>query len=191
MKLTDKTVSGLLAAFRSSDPTPGGGSAAALAGAVGASLLAMVAALPKPRASNDSELSELRRAGERSTTLAEELERLIDRDTDAYDAVVAAYRLPKGTDEEKAARTAKIQEALRLATEAPLDVMRRCREAMDLVDPLGRLGNGNASSDVLVAAGMLRAGLAGAGANVEINLGSLKDQDYAQRVRREATALST
>ena len=190
MKLTDRSVSSLLEAFRSSDPTPGGGSAAALAGAVGASLLAMVAALPKPRASAEEEVTALRHAGERCTDLSRDLEALIDQDTSAYDAVMAAYRLPKGTDEEKTARSRTIQAALRGATETPLDVMRRCSDALKLSDIVGRLGNPNAASDVQVAAALLRAGLAGAGANVEINLGSLKDADYVQRVREEAATLS-
>ena len=189
MKLTTRSVSDLLAAFRSSDPTPGGGSAAALSGAMGASLLAMVAGLAKPQATADDDVTRLRRAGARCTDLALQLERLVDRDTEAYDLVVAAYRLPKATDEEKAARTVAIQTALRAATDAPLEVMRLCREAVTLAPVVGSLGNANASSDVKVAAGLLRAGLDGARENVEINLGSVKDASYVQRVRDESMAL--
>ena len=190
MKLTEHSVTDLLAAFRSSEPTPGGGSAAALAGAVGASLLAMVAGLPKPQASTDDDVDALRRAGERCTDLALQMERLVDRDTEAYDMVVTAYRMPKATDDEKAARSAGIQGALKAATDAPLDVMRRCNDALRIADPIGRLGNPNAASDVKVAIGLLRAGLAGAHENVEINLGSVKDTAYAQRVREECAALT-
>lgn len=190
MKLTGKTVSDLLAAFRSSDPTPGGGSASALAGAVGASLLAMVAGLPKPRASSEEEGSGLRDAGIRCTVLASHLEALIDRDAEAYDMVVSAYRLAKGTDEEKAARAVRIQDALKAATDAPLEVMRRCGEALGFAITIGRLGNPNAASDVEVAIYLLRAGLAGAAANVVINLGSLKDAEYVRRVREEAATLA-
>jgi methenyltetrahydrofolate cyclohydrolase len=189
MTLTEKSVSDLLAAFRSSEPTPGGGSAAALAGAVGASLLAMVANLPKPQASSDEDLAMLQRAGARCTDLALQLERLVDKDTEAYDLVVGAYRMPKATDEEKAARSAGIQTALQAATEAPLEIMRRCAEALGFAEAVGRLGNANASSDVKVAAGLLGAGLAGAHENVEINLGSVKDAAYAQRVRQASAAL--
>jgi formiminotetrahydrofolate cyclodeaminase len=121
--------------------------------------------------------------------LALQLERLIDRDTEAYDLVVGAYRLPKTTDEEKAARTAAIQAALKAATEAPLEVMRRCREALTLAPVVGSLGNANASSDVKVAVGLLRAGFDGARENVDINLGSVKDASYVQRVRDESMAL--
>ena len=89
-------MSDLLAAFRSSDPTPGGGSASALAGAIGASLLAMVAALPKPRASSEEDMVALRDTGLRCTALAADLEPLVDRDADAYELVMERYRLPKG-----------------------------------------------------------------------------------------------
>ena len=190
MTLAGRTVSDLLAAFRSSEPTPGGGSASALAGAVGASLLAMVASLPKPRAATGTEMEDLHGAGARSAALALELESLIDRDADAYDMVVRAYRLPKASDDEKAARAAAIQTALTAATEAPLDVMRRCAAALELSALVRRLGNANAASDVEVADALLRAGLTGATANVEINLGSLKDEAYVQRVRNEARKLS-
>ena len=190
MKLTGKTVSDALAAFRSSDPTPGGGSASALAGAVGASLLAMVASLAKARTASDEEATELREAGIRCTVLASHLEALIDRDAEAYDMVVSAYRLSKQTDEEKAVRAGRIQDALKAATDAPLEVMRRCGEALGFATTIGRLGNPNAASDVQVAIYLLRAGLAGAAENVEINLGSLKDADYVQRVRQEAATLA-
>ena len=191
MKLTEQRVTELLAAFRSTQPTPGGGSASALAGAAGASLLAMVAALPKPRASTDQDAAVLREAGTRCTELAKQLEDLIDRDSAAYDMVVGAYRLPKGTEEEKAQRAAAIQKGLTAATEAPLDVMRRSNEALRLVGTIDRLGNANAASDVDVAQHLLRASIAGAAANVEINLGSLKDAAYVQKVRREAAGLAT
>jgi methenyltetrahydrofolate cyclohydrolase len=190
MKLTSMSVSELLAAFRSSEPTPGGGSAAALAGAVGASLLSMVAALPKPNATSDEDVSTLQAAGETCTRLALQLESLIDQDSAAYDGVVAAFRLPKTSDAEKAARMAAIQDALKAATEAPLEVMRRCADALSLAADVGEKGNPNASSDVQVARGMLAAGLRGGHVNVAINLGSIKDVEYAGRVRTEAERLA-
>jgi formiminotetrahydrofolate cyclodeaminase len=189
MKLTSMTTSDLLAAFRSSEPTPGGGSASALAGAVGASLLAMVAGLPKPRATSDDEVQRLGDTGAQCSALAVQLEALIDEDSAAYDLVVGAFRMPKGTDEEKAARTAGIQRALTAATEAPLNVMRRCAEALAVAPTIAALGNQNASSDVAVARALLSAGLSGARENVEINLGSLKDEAYVARIREESTAL--
>jgi len=188
-RLIDRTLVDLLAKFRSPDPTPGGGSAAALAGAVGASLLAMVASLPKPRAESDAELERLRLAGERCAELSELLAALVDRDTSAYEAVVGAYRLPKTSDAEKASRAAAIQAALRGATETPLDVMRDCRAALAHATVVAELGNRNASSDVRVALELLAAGLRGAGYNVEINLESVKDAGYVESARREAAGL--
>ena len=188
-RLIDRTVVDLLAAFRSPDPTPGGGSASALAGAVGASLLAMVASLPKPRAESQADLERLGAAGERCATQSDRLATLVDRDTDAYEAVVGAYRLPKANDEEKASRAASIQEALRGATETPLDVMRNCRNAIVEAVVVAELGNRNASSDVRVALELLNAGLRGAGYNVEINLGNVKDVGYVESARGEVGRL--
>lgn len=187
MKLVDYSVTDLLAAFQSSSPTPGGGSASALAGAVGASLLAMVAGLPKSKAATDSDTTRLSSAGARCATLAGDLAALIDRDSEAYDLVVAAYKNPKSTDEEKAARSAAIQAALQRAIEAPLSVMRACADALEQAVTVAELGNPSASSDVQVGLELLGAGLRGARQNVEINLGSVKDAGYADAVRTEAT----
>jgi len=189
MTLTAGSVSSLLAAFRSSNPTPGGGSAAALAGAMGASLLTMVAGLARPRTSTDDDLAQLRQAGEKCAALASRLEALIDADTDAYDTVVDAYRLPRSTEDEKAVRTSRIQDALKAATDAPLEVMRHCAAALAESPIVARFGNQNAASDVNVAIAMLRAGLSSAGENVETNVGSIKDADYIARVRAEASRL--
>lgn len=189
MKLIDTTVNEFLAAVRSPDPTPGGGSAAALAGAMGASLLAMVAGLPKSRAATEADAARLRAAGERCTALSAELEALIDRDSAAYDMVLAAYRKPKATDDEKAARSAAIQEALRAAIAAPLDVMRACAAAAQQGTAVSELGLASASSDVQVGLALLRAGLQGAKLNVEINLESVTDAGYAAKVREEIDRL--
>ena len=190
MKLTDKILLDLLAAFRSSDPTPGGGSAAALAGAVGAALMAMVAGLPKPVATTEQDLERLVAAGARCAELSTQLAALIDRDSDAYDMVVGAYRLPKGSDAEKAARSARIQEAMRAATEAPLEVMHACSDAIEQAAVVAAYGNRNASSDVQVGLELLAAGLRGAKVNAEINLGSLKDAEYGGRTRERIARLA-
>ena len=189
MKLIDSTVNDFLAAVRSPDPTPGGGSAAALAGALGASLLAMVAGLPKSRAATEADVERLRTAGERCTALAGELTALIDRDSAAYDLVLAAYKRPRGTDDEKAARSAAIQKAMREAIAAPLDVMRACAAATEHGPVIRELGLASASSHVQVGVALLRAGLQGAKLNVEINLESVKDAAYVASVREEIDRL--
>jgi formiminotetrahydrofolate cyclodeaminase len=179
----------LLAAFRSPEPTPGGGSASALSGAVGASLLAMVAGLPKPRAQNPDDEKRLATARARCASISDRLAELMDRDSEAYEAVVAAFRLPKGSDEEKRARSSHIQQALRSATDAPLEVMRACVEAIRAAADVAALGNGNASSDVQVGLELLIAGLRGARLNVAINLGSIKDQSYVDEATTQAAQL--
>ena len=185
MKLTERRVDDLLQAFRSPDPTPGGGSAAALAGALGASLLAMVAGLPKSRAATEEDAERLQAAGRRCAAIADDLTTLVDRDSEAYDLVVGAYKQPKRTDEEKSARSAAIQQAMRAAIAAPLDVMRACAAAAEQGVVVAALGNPSASSDVRVGFELLGAGLRGAKLNVEINLGSVKDAAYVETVRRE------
>ena len=191
VSLTDKSVTDFLAAVRSPEPTPGGGSTAALAGAMGASLFAMMAGLPKSRATTAEDIARLAAAGARCTALADELKALIDRDSEAYDQVMAAYRLPKGTDDEKAARALRIDAALKAAIETPLDVMRACASAIAESEVVQTFGNANASSDVRVGVELLRAGLRGARLNVEINLDALKDRAYADRAAAEAARLTS
>jgi formiminotetrahydrofolate cyclodeaminase len=189
MRLADLRFIDLLAAFRSPDPTPGGGSASALSGAVGASLLAMVAALPKPRVQHADEETRLAAARARCTTTSDRLVALMDRDSDAYDTVVAAFRLPKTSDDEKRERSRRIQAALRTATETPLDVMRACLDAIQIGADVAALGNASASSDVQVGLELLMAGLRGAKLNVAINLGSIKDQAYVDAATKQAEQL--
>lgn len=191
MGLIDLSARELLAAFRSPEPTPGGGSAAALAGAVGASLLAMVSGISRPRASGEDDLRKLQQAGEACTALAETLARLVDRDSEAYNGVVAAFKLPKTTEAEKQTRTTAIQHAMRRAAEVPLEVMRACRTALEQAEVIARLGNPNASSDVGVAAALLNAALHGARLNVEINLESIRDETFVTGAREQIERLST
>lgn len=190
MRLSEQRFVDLLRFFRSPDPTPGGGSASALSGAVGASLLAMVAGLPKPRAQTTEDAERLIEAGARCASLSDRLAVLLDRDSDAYELVVGAFRLPKGTEDEKTARSSRIQEALREATETPLDVMRMCAEGIHIAAIVAQFGNVNASSDVRVGLELLAAGLRGARLNVQINLASMKDSEYVAATTAAAEELA-
>lgn len=187
--LLSLSASQLLDAFASSAPTPGGGSASALSGAIGASLLAMVAALPKTRTGDAAERVALDASGTKLGELRQTLAALVDEDTRAYDMVTAAFKNPRGTDEEKAVRKAAIQTAMRAATEAPLATMRACEAAMRESAIVAQHGNPNAASDVWVALELLNAGLRGAQKNVAINLGSLADEAYKDDVEVEAKTL--
>jgi len=188
--LIEKSVRDLLSAFASSDPTPGGGSAAALAASVGASLLMMVAGLPKTRANSDQDRAALAAAAAALSGVRDRLTEAIDADTAAYDRVVGAYKLAKATDNEKTARTAAIQAALRAATDVPLGVMRLSAEALDASKTVAAHGNPAASSDVGVAIALLRAGLEGARLNVAANLGGIRDEDYKSAVNDEVERLA-
>jgi formiminotetrahydrofolate cyclodeaminase len=187
--LTDKPLRDLLAAFASTDPTPGGGSASAVASAIGASLLMMVAGLPKTRAGSDDDRAALAAAAAALTALQQQLTEAVDLDTAAYDQVVAAYKLAKSGEAEQNARTAAIQRALRGATDVPLGVMRLSAMALKQAEVVAAHGHRAASSDVGVAVALLGAGFRGARLNVEINLGSLSDQAYVEAVKGELERL--
>jgi formiminotetrahydrofolate cyclodeaminase len=175
----------LLDAFASNQPVPGGGSAAALAGAVGASLLIMVAGLPKTRHGTDQERSALTAAAARLRPLRDELASLIDRDSEAYTSVINAYRLPRSTDAEQATRRDAIDEAMRAATEAPLATIRACERAMREAEVIASSGAASASSDVAVGIELLKTAARGAGMNVDTNLAAVKDAEYVKRASQE------
>lgn len=175
----------LLDAFASNQPVPGGGSAAALAGAVGASLLIMVAGLPKTRHGTDEERSALTAAAARLRPLRDELASLIDRDSEAYTSVINAYRLPRSTDAEQVARRDAIDEAMRAATEAPLATIRACERAMREAEVIASSGAASASSDVAVGIELLKTAARGAGMNVDTNLAAVKDAEYVKRASQE------
>ena len=173
--LTSRSVADLLDAFSSPDPTPGGGSAAALSGALGAALLAMAAGLPKTRTGVPAERQALDNARAELQGFQHTLLELVDRDAAAYDLVVAAFRKPKATEDEKSLRSAAIQEAMRVATEVPVETFRAAAAAMVAGRTVAASANPSAASDILVGAQALMLAMSGALANVEINIGSLKD----------------
>lgn len=183
------TVAQLLAALASPDPTPGGGTAAAIAGAMGTSLLVMVTGLAKSRNNRDDEKAALAAARTALEPIRATLMELADADTRSFDEVMAAYRLAKATDEDKAARTRAIQAALRGATEVPLDTLRACVDAAAHGRVVADFGNQSAASDAGVALGLLAAAAEGAAANVRINLDGLKDQAYKDATEAETARL--
>ncbi len=179
----------LLDAFASNEPVPGGGSAAALAGAVGVSLLVMVAGLPRTRTGSPEETVDLSEASARLRPLRETLAQLIDRDSAAYQDVLAAYRLPRGTPDEQAQRRDAVAAAMRGATDTPLDTMRACQQALEGAEIVARNGNAAAGSDAAVAVELLLVAVKGAGINVDANLAAIKDAAYVNDVRAERQEL--
>ena len=172
MSLLSLSTTDLLDRFGSQDPTPGGGSAAALAGALAASLVEMVAGLPKTRTGAPDEREKLDAAKASAGQAGARLRQLVDLDTDAYNAVTAAYRLPKASDEEKAARTAAIAAAMRQATDVPLETCERSAEVLRAAAQALAHGNPNAASDVRTAMALCRAALDAGAENVRAHVSS-------------------
>ena len=191
VKFGEMALADLIDAFSSTDAVPGGGSAAALAGAVGVSLLLMVAGLPTTNTGTPEETADLAEAASRLHPLRDALLDLVDRDSDAYRRVLEAFRLPKTSEAEKAARTKAIDRATRAAIDAPLDTMRACQQALRGAVIVASNGSRRTTSDVGVAVELLVASLRGGRLNVEINLAGLNDAAYAARVREEVEALET
>jgi formiminotetrahydrofolate cyclodeaminase len=189
MALVDLSIRYLLSRFSAPDPTPGGGSASALASALGRSLLLMVAALPKTRNGSDDDRAALAAATTALTTVRDELTAAIDADTLAYDRVVAAYKLPKESDEQQAARKEVIQQALRDATDVPLGVMTQTVRALEEATAVAAHGHKAALSDIGVAIALLTAGATGAKLNVDANLDAIADSAYRDQVGADSRDL--
>lgn len=183
--LVTMAVMDLLDALAASEPAPGGGSAAALAGAVGVSLLIMVAGLRKTKTGAPEEAADLAEASARLRPLREALTALVDQDSDAYAAVVAARRLPRHTDADVRARREAIQAATVQATDVPMETMRACQQALRGAVVVAANGQRNAASDTGVAVELLLAAVRGAGLNVDANVEGLSDRALVERVRDE------
>ena len=173
----------------SAEPVPGGGSVAALSGALGASLVSMVCRLTIDKKGYESVSDEIQSILPRAEKLEHELRDLMQADNDAYARVMDAYKLPKSTDAEKVARTNAIQDALKHASSVPLQVAERCAQVLELALPVSAKGNKNAASDGGVGALMAEAGLRSAALNVSINLGSITDPAFVEEHRRRVNML--
>ena len=187
--LAELTVKEFLDKVAGSDPVPGGGSVAALNGAVASALTAMVAGLTIGKKGSDEPEELMKHISRLSIRQQEVFVEYIDRDSEAYDHVFGCFKLPKSTDEEKAARSAAIQEATRFAALVPMQVARNACELMEIIADVARLGNQNAITDACVAMMAARSAVLGALLNVRINLGSLKDITFVDELKREADHL--
>jgi glutamate formiminotransferase/formiminotetrahydrofolate cyclodeaminase len=166
-------------------PAPGGGSVAALMGSLGAALATMVANLTVGKKGYESAWEPLGAMAEEGQRTKDLLARAVDQDTDAFNRVMDATRLPKGTADEKDARANAIEAAYQHAAEVPLQTARLCLAALRLARQAAQRGNANSASDAGVAALAAQAGLEGAALNVLINLGSIADQAFASRCAAE------
>ncbi len=179
------TLDGFLGRLAAGDPTPGGGTASAVAGSMGAALVRMVAGLTLGNKKYSEVQKEVQAWAEEAALLQAELSDLADEDSEAFDQVMTALRMPKTSDREKKARTRALGAATRQATEVPRQVLRRCLRVLQLALELARVGNDNAVSDALVGGELAAAGVRGAAANVMINLSALKDEGYRSEAAGE------
>lgn len=179
----------LLDRIASPEPTPGGGSVSAVAAACGAALGMMVAALPRTRHDLDEERAVLLAV---RGTLCEHRARLVelaDLDAEAFDLLMAAFRLPKTNDDEKGRRRTAIQTAMRGATTVPLETAQVCAAVLKAIEKVAGTGNPSAASDLAVAIGLLRAAADGAAANVRTNLSSVSDAAFTEETARRLSAV--
>lgn len=178
-KLVDRTLEGFTQETASESPAPGGGSISAAMGAFGAALATMVANLSSHKPGWDDRWEEFSNWAEKGKFFMEQLIKMVDEDTAAFNRIMDAFGLPKGTDEEKAARTKAIQDATLYAIEVPFRVMNLCFESMEVIKAMAEQGNPNSVSDAGVGALAARSAVMGAFLNVKINASGLKDKDKA------------
>lgn len=189
MKLAELKVDAFTELLASDAPAPGGGSAAALEGSIGAALTAMVCELTAGKKQYAEHRDAILEVQKKAEELRGRFIDVMDRDTQAFLLVSDAFAMPKVTDEEKAARSAAIQRGLVGCTETPFEMMKLAVETLELAASLPGRFNESAASDLGVAALSLRSGIQGAWLNVLINIGSLKDRDLAESYRRRGEAL--
>ena len=188
--LVDMTCKAFAEETASESPAPGGGSISAYMGALGAALGTMVANLSSHKAGWDDRWEEFSTWAEEGQKLMQELLSLVDEDTAAFNRIMAVFAMPKTTDEEKAARSAALQEATLYATEVPLRTMQAAARVFPIVKAMAEEGNPNSVSDAGVGALAARSAVLGARLNVRINAAGLKDRTTADRLTAEADQIA-
>lgn len=188
-KLVDLTCTGFCEETASESPAPGGGSVSAYMGALAASLGTMVANLTGGKADHDDDWEKFSDVAVHGQQLKNDLLHLVDEDTNAFNKIMNAFGLPKKTDEEKAARSAAIQEATKFATEVPFQTMQKSLEAFEICRAMVEWGNPNSVTDGGVGALAARSAVMGAHLNVKINASSIKDEAFKNDILAKAAAI--
>jgi glutamate formiminotransferase/formiminotetrahydrofolate cyclodeaminase len=188
-RLASMKVNGFLSELASSSPAPGGGSVAALAGSLGAALSSMVCNLTVGKEKYADVQKEIKDALKKSEQLRKDLIKLIDEDTEAFNGVMKAFKMPKDTEEQKKERSKAIQEGYKTAAKVPLETAKTCEKILDVALVIAEKGNLNSITDAAVSALMAQAGVESAILNVKINLGSIKDKVFVKKVSFELDEL--
>ena len=189
MEMQDMNVRELIELTASNAPAPGGGAIAALSGAFGAALAAMVGSLTLGKKGYEDAQEEMAEMTDKGKNLAKKLLAAMDKDANSFNGYMAALGMPKGTEEEKTIRRAAMQDALKSASLVPLNTAKTAAEVFPLAEAAVKSGNRNAVTDGLVAAMMARAAVLSALLNVKINLGSIKDEAFVQELQAACGAL--
>lgn len=191
MKLIDMKVTDYLDVLASDAPAPGGGSAAALCGAQGIALVTMVAGQTSIKKSYEADWPLCSEVAEKGKALFEALTAQVDKDTDAYNIIAAAFKMPKETDEQKAARRSEIARGTLIATEVPFETLKLAVSSLELADKMLGHYNTNCASDLGVGGLNLNTCAHGAWMNVLINLGGIKDEEKKNFFQTEGLRLIT
>lgn len=191
MKLADLSIKEFLAKTASGSPVPGGGSIAALSAAIAAGLSEMAANLTIGKKGYEATEKQMKVIKKAAADYRNKLIKDIDRDSDAYNDVLAAFRLPKSYELEENFRKQAIQDAFKKASLVPLDVAKNAFKIIELADGVVKHGNKNAVTDGAVAVMMARTAVLSALYNVKINLASIKDMDFVKRIRKEVANLES
>jgi formiminotetrahydrofolate cyclodeaminase len=189
--LTNQKITDFLQKTASGTPVPGGGSVSALSAALGAGLTEMVANLTIAKKGYEAVENEMKEIAETAQNLREKLVTEVDKDANAYQDVLAAFKLPKTTEDDKTQRAQAIQNAMKNAARVPLGVANDALQVMDLAEKVIRNGNRNAASDGAVGTMMARTAVLGALFNVKINLASVKDKAFVEEMMREVNQLES
>ena len=189
VKLSEMTVAGFLAEVASDSPAPGGGSVAALAGAIAASLCQMVSGLTMGRETYKESWAVMQEARAAAGSLGARLRELVDEDAEAFNSVMQARKLPRGTEEQKTARARALQDATVRSARVPLETLHALAPLADLAALCAEKGNPGCVTDAGSAAQMIRAGAAAAAWNVRVNLPSVRDVRLKEELGNEAASV--
>ena len=189
--LASMKVNSFLSELASSSPAPGGGSVAALSGGLGAALSSMVCNLTIGKEKYADVQDEIKNTLKKSEQLRKDLTRLIDEDTDAFNDVMKAFKMPKETEEQKKKRSKAIQEGYKTAAQVPLETAKTCEKILDVAKVIAEKGNQNSITDSAVSALMAQVGVESAILNVKINLESIKDETFVKKTSSEIEKLQS